>query len=349
MIAVKMSNGPVIGELHVDAEIGVAQQLDDALQCVAVATADAHQVALDGGLHLQFAVLDLAHDLARLLDGNALLQRDLLLHRGAGRRNERPVGQPLQRHLALHQLAFQHLDHGFQLVLIRAGQEDLVVLLVQLDRGLGILQIVTLLNLLHGLLDGIADLRQLDLGDYVETVIGHRVYRALSAISTFSVISSMIPDDDLLTLPYVNGGLFEERLTVPTFSLRARNLLLLCFESDWSTVSPAIFGSMFQYVMISEGTERRHAIGGHYTSEQNILKLIKSLFMDDLNEEFQRVANDRSALTAFHDKLSRLRFFDPACGCGNFLVIAYRELRRLEMRVINRRGELNPQLMSDPT
>src|ERR1035438_5556760 len=194
MIAVKMSNGPVIGELHVDAEIGVAQQLDDALQCVAVATADAHQVALDGGLHLQFAVLDLAHDLARLLDGNALLQRDLLLHRGAGRRNERPVGQPLQRHLALHQLAFQHLDHGFQLVLIRAGQEDLVVLLVQLDRGLGILQIVTLLNLLHGLLDGIADLRQLDLGDYVETVIGHRVYRALSAISTFSVISSMIPD-----------------------------------------------------------------------------------------------------------------------------------------------------------
>jgi hypothetical protein len=155
--------------------------------------------------------------------------------------------------------------------------------------------------------------------------------------------------DDLLTLPYVNGGLFEERLSVPTFSLRARNLLLLCFESDWSTVSPAIFGSMFQYVMISEGTERRHAIGGHYTSEQNILKLIRSLFMDDLNEEFQRVSNDRRALTSFHDKLSRLRFFDPACGCGNFLVIAYRELRRLEMRVINRRGELDPQLMSDPT
>jgi hypothetical protein len=155
--------------------------------------------------------------------------------------------------------------------------------------------------------------------------------------------------DDLLTLPYVNGGLFEERLTVPTFSQRARNLLLLCFESDWSTVSPAIFGSMFQYVMISEGTERRHAIGGHYTSEQNILKLIKSLFMDDLNEEFQRVANNRRALTSFHDKLTRLRFFDPACGCGNFLVIAYRELRRLEMRVINRRGELDPQLMSDPT
>ena len=154
--------------------------------------------------------------------------------------------------------------------------------------------------------------------------------------------------DDLLTLPYVNGGLFEERLTVPTFSQRARNLLLLCFESDWSTVSPAIFGSMFQYV-ISEGTERRHAIGGHYTSEQNILKLIKSLFMDDLNEEFQRVANNRRALTSFHDKLTRLRFFDPACGCGNFLVIAYRELRRLEMRVINRRGELDPQLMSDPT
>src|ERR1022692_463434 len=193
-IAVKTSNGPVIGELHVDAEIGVAHQLDDALQCVAVATADAHQVALDGGLHLQFAVLDLAHDLARLLDGNALLQRDLLLHRGAGRRNERPISQPLQRHLALHQLAFQYLDDGLQLVLIRAGQEDLVVLLVQLDRGLGVLQIVTLLNLLHGLLDGIADLRQLDLGDYVETVIGHRVYRALSAISTFSVISSMIPD-----------------------------------------------------------------------------------------------------------------------------------------------------------
>src|ERR1035441_1855827 len=194
MIDVNGSNGAVVGELDVDAEVGVAQQLDYALQGVAVATADAHQVALDGRLHFQFAVLDLAHDLARLLDGNALLQRDLLFHRGAGRRNERTVSQPFQRHFALHQLAFQDLDHGLQLVLIGAGQENLVVLLIQLDGGLGVFQIVTLQNLLHGLLDGVADLRQFDLGDDIETVIGHRVYRALSAIRTFSVISSMIPE-----------------------------------------------------------------------------------------------------------------------------------------------------------
>jgi hypothetical protein len=179
--------------------------------------------------------------------------------------------------------------------------------------------------------------------------LGPFLHSIFELLNTLPENRSRALADDLLTLPYVNGGLFDERLSVPAFSQRARNLLLLCFESDWSTVSPAIFGSMFQYVMISEGTERRHAIGGHYTSEQNILKVVKSLFMDDLNEEFQRAYNDRRALTAFHDKLSRLRFFDPACGCGNFLVIAYRELRRLEMQVINRRGELDPQLMSDPT
>lgn len=155
--------------------------------------------------------------------------------------------------------------------------------------------------------------------------------------------------DDLLTLPHVNGGLFEERLRVPAFSVRARNLLLLCFESDWSSVSTAIFGSMFQYVMTYEGTQRRHALGAHYTSEANILKVIRSLFLDDLEEAFRRVQNDRRLLVSFHDKLVRLRFFDPACGCGNFLVIAYRELRRLEMRVIERRSELDPQLRSDPT
>lgn len=181
------------------------------------------------------------------------------------------------------------------------------------------------------------------------TDLGPFLHSVFEVLDTPPANRSSALGDDLLTLPHVNGGLFEERFSIPRFTMRARNLLLLCFESDWSAVSPAIFGSMFQYVMTKEGTERRHELGAHYTSEKNILKVIKSLFLDDLNDEFRRVFNDRRTLTAFHDKLTKLRFFDPACGCGNFLVIAYREVRRLEIQVINRRGELDPQLMSDPT
>ncbi|MDR2169326.1 MAG: hypothetical protein LBP59_04220, partial [Planctomycetaceae bacterium] len=144
-------------------------------------------------------------------------------------------------------------------------------------------------------------------------------------------------DEQLKKFPYVNGDLFEERLEIADFDSGMRETLLDCCRLDWSKISPAIFGAMFQSVM---DNELRHDLGAHYTSEENILKVIRPLFLDDLWQEFYRYKNLKSdirktRLTEFHDKLSRLRFLDPACGCGNFLVISYRELRLLEMSVIS--------------
>jgi len=131
--------------------------------------------------------------------------------------------------------------------------------------------------------------------------------------------------------PYVNGKLFEERLRMPSFDSEMRDILLKCLYFDWSQISPSIFGSLFQSVM---DQEKRKNLGAHYTSEKNILKLIKPLFLDELHDEFERIKDNRNRLKKFHDKLSSLRFLDPACGCGNFLVITYRELRLLELEIL---------------
>ncbi len=138
-------------------------------------------------------------------------------------------------------------------------------------------------------------------------------------------------DEDLAAFPYVNGKLFDEPLPIASFDSKMRQALLDCTYIDWSKISPAIFGSMFQSVMKPE--ERRN-LGAHYTSETNILKLIKPLFLDDLWEEFESVKGNKYQLTEFHKKLSTLKFLDPACGCGNFLVITYRELRLLELEIL---------------
>jgi len=128
-----------------------------------------------------------------------------------------------------------------------------------------------------------------------------------------------------------------------------RQTLLDCCALDWSRISPAIFGSLFQSIM--DKAARRN-LGAHYTSEQNILKLIKPLFLDALWEEFEKNKNSKNKLFEFHKKLRRLNFLDPACGCGNFLVIAYRELRLLELAVLrasrpneNEQREWNIHLM----
>ena len=143
-------------------------------------------------------------------------------------------------------------------------------------------------------------------------------------------------DEDLARFPYVNGALFEGPLRIPAFDAAMRAALLDACRFDWSKLSPAIFGALFQSVM--EPAERR-AKGAHYTTEKNILKVIEPLFMDDLRAEFGRLKSRkdgrrRPALLAFQEKLGQLRFFDPACGCGNFLIIAYRELRILEIEVL---------------
>jgi hypothetical protein len=143
---------------------------------------------------------------------------------------------------------------------------------------------------------------------------------------------------ELNAFPYINGDLFKGRLRTPVFDKPMREMLLDAARHDWSGVSPAIFGSLFQSVM--DARERR-AKGAHYTSESNILKVIGPLFLDDLAEELARIVARKTGRDALLDeyvaKLSRLTFLDPACGCGNFLVIAYRELRRLELAALEAR------------
>ncbi len=138
-------------------------------------------------------------------------------------------------------------------------------------------------------------------------------------------------DEHLVAFPYVNGKLFEEALPIAAFNSRMREILLECSSLDWGKISPAIFGSMFQSVM---NPEERRNLGAHYTSEKNILKLIKPLFLDELKAEFQKVKSNKNRLNEFHQKLGSLKFLDPACGCGNFLIITYRELRILELEVL---------------
>lgn len=147
-------------------------------------------------------------------------------------------------------------------------------------------------------------------------------------------------DETLAALPWVNGGLFEESLPIANFDQPMRAALLQCARFDWSRISPAVFGSLFQSVM---NPEERRRMGGHYTSERDILKVIRPLFLDDLRAEFERVRRNRTKLLAFHQKLASLRFLDPACGCGNFLVIAYRELRLLEIEVIKAIARSRPE------
>lgn len=144
-------------------------------------------------------------------------------------------------------------------------------------------------------------------------------------------------DERVAALPYVNGRLFEERLHVPAFDGKGRQILLDCCALDWGHISPAIFGALFQSVMDKQA---RRNLGAHYTSEQNILKVIEPLFMNELRAELVKAKRSRNKLFELHKKIARLKFLDPACGCGNFLVIAYRELRLLELDLLRAASKL---------
>ncbi len=166
--------------------------------------------------------------------------------------------------------------------------------------------------------------------------LGVRLEQLFRVLNTDTPQRQKKLDEELGQFPYVNGELFAEHLEFAEFNADMRNGLLACCGFRWETISPAVFGSLFQAVMDSK--ERRQ-IGAHYTAEKNILKLIRSLFLDDLRAEFETIKADRSTrrtarLQEFHEKLARLRFLDPACGCGNFLVLTYRELRKLELEVL---------------
>lgn len=137
---------------------------------------------------------------------------------------------------------------------------------------------------------------------------------------------------------YINGGLFHDPLRIPKLTSAFRDALIDASEFDWSIISPAVFGSMFQTVKTKE--DRRHG-GEHYTTEENILKTIRPLFLDEYRDRLARGWDDKAQLTKLHNELGRLRFLDPACGCGNFLIVAYRELRALELDLLKRRRDLD--------
>jgi hypothetical protein len=168
--------------------------------------------------------------------------------------------------------------------------------------------------------------------------LGPRLGQLFQVLNTHEGQRSKNIDEQLGQFAYINGRLFEETLPMADFSTAMREALLDACALDWSAISPAIFGSLFQSIMDDKA---RRNLGAHYTSEANILKLIKPLFLDELHAEFERVKGNRNKLFEFHKKLRQLTFFDPACGCGNFLVISYRELRELELKVLRASHELS--------
>lgn len=154
----------------------------------------------------------------------------------------------------------------------------------------------------------------------------------------FSVLDTP-PEKRMTNLPeelkrfrYINGEIFKHTLPPASFDHSMRQLLIECARDfDWTQISPSIFGAMFQGVM---DKDQRRALGAHYTSEENILKVIRPLFLAELEDEFERSRSTKAELQAFQNKLSSLKFLDPACGCGNFLIVAYKELRELEFKVL---------------
>lgn len=146
--------------------------------------------------------------------------------------------------------------------------------------------------------------------------------------------------ESLRVFPYVNGGLFSGALPMPAMSKEARDRLLEACRFEWSKISPAIFGSLFQAV---KSKEARRQLGEHYTTERNILRVINPLFMDELRDRFTASYDSLGKLRNMLKDLASLRFLDPACGCGNFLVIAYREMRELELEILKRLQELDPK------
>lgn len=144
----------------------------------------------------------------------------------------------------------------------------------------------------------------------------------------------------LAQFPYVNGGLFRKRIAIPKMGYRARNIILECGELSWSEINPDIFGSMIQAVV---SPDMRAGLGMHYTSVPNIMKLIAPLFLNDLEEAFQVAKDSEKKLKALLLRISKMKFFDPACGSGNFLIIAYKELRNLEIRIWKQIREVTGQ------
>ena len=162
-------------------------------------------------------------------------------------------------------------------------------------------------------------------------VDGSDVHEFLNKL--FKILNTEDNSDEALFLqkfPYVNGGLFRDTIQAPKFSVKARKILLECGSLNWSEINPDIFGSMIQAVVHED---YRSGLGMHYTSVPNIMKVIEPLFLDELYEEFEKNADNDKGLRRLINRLSKIKIFDPACGSGNFLIIAYKELRKLEIEI----------------
>lgn len=164
-----------------------------------------------------------------------------------------------------------------------------------------------------------------DLAEFLEGIFD------IMAIENKTIRASM--PQHISRFPYVNGGLFKEHVPVPTLSRRTRTLMLRCGEYNWKEINPDIFGSMIQAVV---NPEVRSGMGIHYTSVPNIMKVIKPLFLDELTEEYARIQDDVKKLRLLLNRLGKIKFFDPACGSGNFLIIAYKCIRELEIEIWER-------------
>ncbi len=162
---------------------------------------------------------------------------------------------------------------------------------------------------------------------------GAALAQLFEVLNTPPAERSAMLDESLAVFPYVNGGLFAELIPITNLSAELLDAMIATSEDvDWSSVSPAVFGAMFQGVM--DATER-HELGAHYTSEENILRLIESLFLDDLYQAIED-ASSVPALERVWQRMSDMRLLDPAAGCGNFLVVSYRELRRVERHLMEK-------------
>lgn len=152
-------------------------------------------------------------------------------------------------------------------------------------------------------------------------------------------------NDNVKHFPYVNGGLFSDKIEIPFLDKKSRELILECAELDWTLINPDIFGSMIQSII---GKETRYTLGIHYTSIPNIMRLIRPLFLDELYNDFNKYYNNRKKLNSLLNRISTMKFFDPACGNGNFLIVAYKELRIFEIKIWKRIRELSHGQMSLP-
>lgn len=173
--------------------------------------------------------------------------------------------------------------------------------------------------------------------------LGQFISDAFLAMSTDDETERYSLSDIIRKFPYVNGGLFKDRLPIPHLSRRARALIINCGDYDWADINPDIFGSMIQAVITPE---MRSGLGMHYTSVPNIMKVIQPLFLDSLTDEFNAAVatKDRKRLQRLLARLGHIKFFDPACGSGNFLIIAYKRIRQLEINIYAALAKITDQV-----